>query len=177
MEEFELTYLVKILPVDIKVASHQDIIDIYIPASVEHPTFRIRKNGNKREITKKEPIHGQDSSHQLETTIPLSEDEFQELNNLAGKRIYKTRYFYNENGVNYEIDVFRGGLEGLVLVDVEFNSLAEKGNFVPPSWCLVEVTQEKFIAGGMLCGKRYDDIRDNLEGFGYKKLRISPQDD
>lgn len=172
MEEFELTYLVKMLPAEVKSAPCQDILDIYIPAVAEHPTLRIRQNGQKWEITKKEPIHGQDSSHQLETTIPLTADEFQELNSLTGKRIHKTRYFYNENGVNYEIDVFHGALEGLVLADVEFNSLAEKASFVPPDWCLAEVTQEKFIAGGMLCGKSYADIEDSLKSFGYKKLLI-----
>ena len=36
-------------------------------------------------------------------------------------------------------------------------SIEEKDAFVAPDFCLVEVTQELFIAGGMLCGKRYAD--------------------
>lgn len=39
------------------------------------------------------------------------------------------------------------------------------------TWVLAEVTQEEFIAGGMLCGKNYDDISDKLEKFGYSKIK------
>lgn len=170
MEEIELTYLPKILPAGIEGVPHEEILDIYIPAAAEHPTLRIRKAGEKCEITKKEPIREKDSSHQLETSIPLSKEEFEELSRLRGKRTRKTRYYYHENGVRYEIDVFRDELAGLVLVDIEFNSLEEKKNFIPPAWCLAEVTQEKFLAGGMVCGKRYGDLQVQLDKFGYKKI-------
>jgi len=170
MEEIELTYLLKGLPPGIENASKREMLDIYIPAAAEHPTLRIRRSGDKCEITKKEPIHGNDSSHQLETTIPLSKEEFEEFNQLSGKRVRKTRYDYYENGIHYEIDVFRDDLAGLVLVDVEFSSLEEKKIFIPPEWCLVEVTQEKFLAGGMVCGKHYADIKTQLDRFGYKRI-------
>jgi CYTH domain-containing protein len=170
MEEIELTYLLKTFPDGIENSSRKEILDIYIPAVAEHPTLRIRKRGEVCEITKKEPIHGKDSSHQLETTIPLSKDEFEELNQLKGKRVRKMRYEYRENGVRYEIDIFQDELAGLVLVDIEFDSLEEKKNFIPPEWCLAEVTQEKFLAGGMVCGKRYADLQPHLDKFGYKKI-------
>jgi len=34
----------------------------------------------------------------------------------------------------------------------------------------VDITQEIFIAGGMICGKRYEDIEDNPNKFEYHKL-------
>ena len=40
-----------------------------------------------------------------------------------------------------------------------------------PDFCLADVTQEVFIAGGMLCGKKYESIRVPLEHLGYKKIR------
>jgi len=170
MEEIELTYLPKMLPAGIECALCKEILDIYIPAVAEHPTLRIRKIGEKYEITKKEPIHGTDSSYQLETTIPLSKGEYEELSQLEGKRARKTRYGYHEDGIHYEIDIFRDKLTGLVLVDIEFNSLEEKKNFNPPEWCLAEVTQEKFLAGGMVCGKSYTDLQGQLDKFGYNKI-------
>lgn len=172
MEELELTYLVKELPGDLKDVRSKDILDIYIPASAEHPTLRIRKAGDRYEITKKEPVVGGDASRQLETTIPLSAAEYGDLCRLEGKRVQKTRYYYHADGVDYEIGIFGGGLAGLVLVDVELDSLEKKNAFVPPAWCLADVTQEKFLAGGMLCGKRYADIEEPLGRFGYKKLKI-----
>ncbi len=171
MEEIELTYLAKELPPDIKNSPHKEILDIYMPNASGHSTLRIRKAGEKYEITKKEPIRGNDSSHQLESTISLTAEEFRELSRLEGLRVKKKRYYYQENGTNYEVDIFQDGLSGLVLVDVEFDSLEKKGNFMPPEWCLAEVTQEKFIAGGMLCGKiKYADIEPQLRKFGYKKI-------
>lgn len=82
----------------------------------------------------------------------------------------KTRYYYERDGISYEIDVFKEDLSGLVLVDVEFPSVEDKASFKMPDFCLAEVTQEDFIAGGMLCGKKYQDIKEKLDNFGYKKL-------
>ena len=41
-----------------------------------------------------------------------------------------------------------------------------------PNFCLAEVTQEEFTAGGMLCGKSYEEIEPRLRGFGYSKLFV-----
>ena len=172
MEELERTYLLKEWPSEFAKARSKEMLDIYIPATSEHAVLRIRKSGDKYEITKKQPIEGNDSSRQLETTIPLAEDEYGELSLLQGKRVQKTRFYYEEGGVNYEIDVFRGGLSGLVLVDVEFNSVKRKDTFVMPPWCLAEVTQEKFTAGGVLSGKKYGDIENELNRFGYRKIEV-----
>lgn len=134
--------------------------------------MRIRKSGNKYEITKKQPVQGTDSSHQLETTIPLTHEEFFELSSIKGKRVCKDRYVYKEGKYAYEIDVFKNELKGLVLVDVEFVSNSEKSKFPPPDWILADVTQEKFVAGGMLCGKSYSDIENSLRKFGYSNIVI-----
>lgn len=166
-EEFELTYLVARLPDGYERSHSNEILDIYIPASAAHPTLRIRHCGDVFEITKKEPVSGTDSSHQIENTIPLTEEEFEDLSQLPGKRVRKIRYYYNDGAQDYEIDVFQDGLEGLVTIDVEFASNEEKARFTPPDWLGADVTQETFIAGGMLCGKTYSDIRADLERCGY----------
>jgi len=168
-EEFELTYLLKELPAGVLSSSHKEILDIYLPKSEAHPILRVRQSGDTYEITKKQPASGTDSSHQIENTIPLTKEEFAELANLAGKRVRKIRYYYHEDGIDYEIDVFKDDLVGLVVVDVEFSSNEDKAKFTPPSWILADVTQEKFIAGGMLCGKSYEDIANELERFEYQK--------
>lgn len=170
MEEIELTFLAKELPKGLLNSPSKELLDIYIPAKKDHPSLRIRKSGDRHEITKKEPIKEGDASHQFEKTIPLTSDEFEELNMLKGKRVEKTRYYYKEGETNFEVDVFKGDLIGLMIVDVEFSSLEEKAKFKMPSWCLAEITQEEFVAGGMICGKKYEDIEKDLERFGYKKI-------
>ena len=172
MYELERTYLAKYIPEGLEKCEKKEIIDIYIPKIKEHPTLRIRKNGNKFEITKKEPIEN-DSSHQEEQTIGLTEEEFNELMKLDGKRVRKIRYFYRYKDRIAEIDVFQDKLKGLILVDFEFESKQEKDSFIMPEFCLADVTQEEFIAGGMLCGKSYEDIEKELESYQYKKLYLS----
>ncbi len=121
-------------------------------------------------MTKKEPVNYGDASHQKEQTIQLTESEFNELSQLNGKRIHKLRYLYDYNGKTAEFDVFQGDLKGLVVVDFEFDSIEEKDSFEMPDFCLVDITQEDFIAGGMICGKSYEDIESELDRFDYKRL-------
>lgn len=171
-DEFELTYLIKDIPVGLAECPSKEILDIYLPSTSDHAKLRLRKRGDVYEITKKETASGADSSHMIENTIPLTHEEFAELATLPGKRVHKIRYYYTEAGIDYEIDVFQDGLLGLVLVDVEFTSNEAKAAFVPPTWILADVTQEKFLTGGVLCGKTLADISSNLSRFTYKQMTI-----
>jgi len=169
MIELEKTYLVKYLPEGLRKCDHKEILDIYIPESSRHPVVRIRKYGEQYEITKKEPV-AEDSSIQTEQTVKLNQEEFEELNKLPGKRVRKIRYYYDYQGRTAEIDVFQDKLLGLVWVDFEFEGADEKDSFSMPEFCLADVTQEEFIAGGMLAGKSYQDIEEDLTKFNYNKL-------
>lgn len=173
--ELERTFLIKELPENLKNCKSIEILDIYIPQSVEHPILRIRKKGDTFEITKKAPMEKspKDSSEQEEQTIPLSEKEFSELTSLKGKRFRKNRYYYPIGKNTAEIDVYLDDLEGLVLVDFEFDSIEEKNNFVMPEFCLADITQEKSFAGGILAGKKYSDIKPSLDKYGYQKIKIN----
>jgi adenylate cyclase len=171
MIELEKTYLAKELPKNLKECKSKEIIDVYIPKESEHPKLRLRKNGNKFELTKKEPVNEGDASNQREQTIILTETEFEALNKqIEGKRIHKLRYLYDYNERTAEFDIFQDKLLGLVVVDFEFEKIEEKDKFQMPDFCLVDITQELFIAGGIVCGKSYEDIKKSLEKFGYKKL-------
>lgn len=165
MEEIELTFLPKSLP-DLTNVESKEMLDIYIPKDSEFPNLRIRRQGERYEITKKERV-GSDFSHHIETTIPLTKAEYELLQTLEGKRTAKTRFYYHENGVSYEIDVFKEKLAGLVVVDIEFNSAKEKDEFKAPEWLGTDITQEEFIAGANICGKSYEDIKEDLDRLNY----------
>lgn len=170
MIELERTYLVKSIPEGLKDCKSKEVIDIYVPLSAFHPVLRIRKNGDNYEITKKQPVKGDDSSEMEEQTIVLTKEEFENLSEVRGKYLRKIRYYYNYHGRTAEVDVFQDKLKGLILVDFEFDNPEDKNNFQKPDFCLEDVTQERLTAGGMLCGKSYEDIEKDLEKFGYKKL-------
>jgi CYTH domain-containing protein len=132
----------------------------------------LRKRGSSYEITKKTLINSDDSSAQLEQTLPLELAEFESLASGHSRMVEKDRYGVSIGTIPAEVDVFSGKLEGLILIDFEFESEAAKATFVPPLCCLADVTQEEFIAGGSLAGKSYDDIAENLAHFGYQPLNM-----
>ena len=168
--ELEKTYLLKNVPENLERCKFIEVFDIYIPKSAPHPILRIRKRGDVFEMTKKSPVDLSDSSEQSEETIGLTKEEFSDLLKLDGKRVRKNRYYYSINEKTAEIDIFLDDLEGLVLADFEFNSKEEKEKFVMPDFCLVEITQEEFIAGGFLAGKKYSDIQDFLDKYNYARI-------
>jgi len=169
--EFEKTYLLEKIPEEIDSCDNEEITDIYLPSTAEHPILRIRKRDQNYEIIKKTPINEKDSSEQEEQIIILSQEEFKALTrNTEGKTLKKKRYYLPAKGRTAEVDLFAEKLKGLGLVDFEFDSREEKKNFEKPDFCLAEVTQEKFIAGGMLAGKKYSDIKGKLKQYSYKKL-------
>jgi len=170
MRELERTFVAKYVPQGIESFECKEIIDIYIPKGSRHPVLRLRKNGEKYEMTKKEPVKEGDASHMNEQTITLTREEFDALKHIHGKIAHKFRYRYPFGQHTAEIDVFQEALEGLVIVDFEFNSIEEKDAFRMPEFCLAEVTQEEALAGGMLCGKSYEEIGPVLKKYGYKKL-------
>lgn len=167
--ELERTYLIKELPEKVARLKPVEIQDIYFPPEDPHPVLRLRKRGELYEMTKKTCLHGSDSSEQQEDTIKLTAAEFNALAHAPGKQLSKQRYTYHEGNVTVDIDVFSGDLTGLALVDFEFASVADKNSFVPPDWCLAEVTQDAAIAGGKLAGKRYQDIAETLAKYQYQK--------
>jgi adenylate cyclase len=165
----ERVFLAKTLPK--RFDSSREMLDIYFPKSAEHPTLRIRKNGERFELTKKQEVDAGDCSVRREQTINISEAEFNELEaGIEGKRIHKQRKTLNYKGLVAEFDVFLGPLRGLVLVDFEFKTEAHKQIFEMPDFCLAEVTQDKTFAGGMLCGKGLADIKPRLQEYGYNEL-------
>jgi adenylate cyclase len=167
--ELERTYLLMQLPKGLKKCKSLEIIDVYIPDTKPHPVMRIRKKGGKMELTKKVP-NNNDASNQTEHTIHLSEDEFNALCNVPGKKVRKLRYYFPVKNTIAEIDVFQDKLLGLILVDFEFSNLKDKENFIAPDFCSEDITQEEFIAGGYLAGKSYTDIRPLLKKYNYEKI-------
>lgn len=173
MQENELTYLAAAIPELAKCERHH-LCDVYFPSSVEHPTLRIRDKDGEHMITKKVLVDPNDASIQREQNIPLNVNEFKALACGDGRELEKTRYLYPYKGRIAEVDIFGGSLTGLVLVEFEFETPEEKEKFAQtmPPFCLADVTQEDFIAGGMLAGKSYTDLTDKLEQFGYQPLHL-----
>ena len=170
--ELEKTYLAKSIPAGLAESKYVDIADSFFPESARHPHLRLRRRGDMYEITKKQPVDNTDISKQVENTIPLSLGEYENLYLAGGKKFAKRRYQYPYQGRFAEVDVYQEDLSGLVIVDFEFDNEAAKNSFVMPDFCLVEVTQNESLAGGVLCGKKYSELEPELTGLGYSRINL-----
>ena len=169
--EREYTFLAAKLPDEIANATPTRLVDIYIPESPDiHSHLRLRRKNDDYVITKKAPVQEGDASTQLETTIKLDLNEYTALSTVSNKRVVKDRYAVVINGFPAEVDVFLEGLQGLVLIDFEFADDDERARFIAPDVCLADVTQEHFTAGGLLAGRQYADIAEDLKRFSYQAL-------
>jgi CYTH domain-containing protein len=165
--EIEQTYLASSLPDNLAECDHHEVLDVYFPAEAVHPRMRIRKKGDAYMLTKKTQPDVADASVQIEENVVLTREEFEALRAGHGKVVSKVRYNVPVGSHVAEVDVFTGDLAGLVLVDIEFDSVQERDAFEKPAFCGVDVTQEDFIAGGMLAGKKLADIVSDLDRLGY----------
>jgi adenylate cyclase len=57
-----------------------------------------------------------------------------------GKRLEKSRYLKIEGGVRVEVDVYAGALSGLVVAEVEFESIEAAEAFEPFAWLGEEIS-------------------------------------
>lgn len=161
--EHELTFLATDLPPELTASTPERIVDVYVPSDpAQHPRLRLRRRGERFELTKKLPVRAGDASAHRELTIPLTAEEFEELA-VGDRRVEKVRHQAEVQGHRVEVDVFTGALAGLVLIDVEFGSRAELLGYAPPDFFGPDVTQEDLIAGGLLAGRRFADIAPDLE--------------
>jgi len=137
--EIERKFLLNSLPINIDKFDWCEIEQAYI--SYE-PEIRIRRKDGSYYLTKKS--NGELTRKEIEKEIDskiyyLLLDYYKE-NNV----IKKKRYFIPLSArITAEIDVFEDNLEGLKMVEVEFDNEEEAKNFVIPNWFGEEVTYDK----------------------------------
>jgi uridine kinase len=127
--------------------------------------IRIRRIGSEYFITHKRGT----GAEREETEWGISAEDFQGLR-AAAKLPYvtKTRYIIPYNGNTVELDVYSGGLTGLVAAEVEFQSRSEMDAFMPPDWMATEVTNDEQFKNRNLAGiniKRLGLTGPNIYGM------------
>lgn len=114
------------------------IVQGYLPTQ-ENCAVRARIKGEKGYLTLKGDNVGL-VRPEFEYEIPLAEAR-QIIDELCfGVTIDKTRYEHEENGHIWEIDVFHGDNEGLVVAELELASESEHVDM--PEWIRQEVTED-----------------------------------
>jgi CYTH domain-containing protein len=172
--ELEVSYLAASIPAGLASCPSKELFDVYFPSTVKQPRLRIRKKGDSYELTKKTPADPNDLGAQTEENIMLTPEEFEALAQAPGASLRKTRYYMPYQGRTAEVDVFHDSLEGLVVVEFEFDDPKEKNAFTMPDFCLADVTQDDAIAGGILAGKSFTDVAPFFVKYGYRPIKFAP---
>lgn len=124
-------------------------------------SLRIRSiDGKKARLTLKIGISGM-TRHEFEYDVPYADaDELLQLAN--GTMIVKTRYEVPHDKHVWEVDVYEGRLEGLIIAEVEMKSETENPEL--PSWLGREVTGDKRFSNQSLAeGSLGENWRDGLQ--------------
>lgn len=161
--ERERRFLLREFPRDANVVRIRRIADRYIDGTA----LRLweQSDGDSPSIfnfTQKVPARSGGGQQGLITSMELSQDEFRVLAQLSAGRLSKTRYSVPPFG----IDVFEGGLEGLVLAEAEFDSSAAADSLTVPSFIVCEVSADDRFTGGQLVNATREDIQNWLMEYG-----------
>ena len=150
--EIERKFKVRSLP-KLSEYKYHEIEQAYINDS---PVIRVRKEDDTYYMTYK----GSGMLKREEYNLPLNKESYDNLSGFTKHRIIsKRRYLIPYEGHTIELDVFLGELEGLIIAEVEFDSVEEAGEFISPDWFGEDVTYDKNYHNSNLCRMDEDVIK------------------
>lgn len=112
-------------------------------------TVRVRIAGDHAYITIKGPMQdGSLAKSEFEYEIPIADAEELYDHVCLPEKIEKTRYMIPYEGHTWEVDVFHGLNEGLVMAEVELED--EHEALILPPWIGEEVSHDRRYFNGLL---------------------------
>lgn len=135
-KEIERKFKVKEIP-DLKRYDFKCIEQGYLNTN---PVIRVRKEDDKYYMTYK----GKGHIEREEYNLPLNKESYDHLIIKSdGKIITKKRYLIPYDKYTIELDVFENDYQGLIIAEVEFESMEEANAFAPPEWFGEDVSKDK----------------------------------
>jgi adenylate cyclase len=116
-------------------------------------SVRVRRASDKAYLTVKGARLGiARAEYEYEIPVEHAEEMLQSL--CAKPLLEKTRYCVIQDGVTWEVDVFAGPAEGLVVAEVELSSADQQVSI--PDWIGVEVTNDSRYRSSSIASARGD---------------------
>ena len=150
--EIERKYLVDLTKTG-DLGSGQKIKQAYI-ATADKTVVRVRVAGEKAFLTLKGENKGA-TRPEFEYPVPLEDAESIITELCSGPVIDKTRYLLKHSNHIWELDIFHGDNEGLVVAEVELKSETEAVDL--PDWVLDEVTSDSRYYNSNLLSQPFKD--------------------
>lgn len=144
--EIEKKFIPKEIPKNLEHFVYHKIEQAYLNTA---PVVRIRKQDDEYYLTYK----GGGMMAREEYNLPLNAESYQHLREkVDGNIITKTRYLIpiNDGNLTAELDIFEGKFSGMLLVEVEFDSIEQADAFQKPDWFGEEVTHDKMYHNSYL---------------------------
>jgi len=153
--EIERKFLVKELP-DVESLDGRPMIQGYLRADAGG-SVRVRITGDGAHLNIKGPGDGA-SRTEFEYAIPAADARVMLDTLCVGRPVEKVRYRIDHAGYTWELDVFSGANDGLVLAEVELTSTDDSPEI--PGWVGREVTGEAPFYNASLALRPYTDWAD-----------------
>ncbi len=128
-KEIERKFLVKDNSYAKMATSSRPVKQAYLSVAPA-PTVRIRVSGDRAWLTIKGLNHGLERD-EWEYQIPVTDAEEMAATLAGGWAIDKVRHIVEWEGRNWEVDQFKGKLEGLVVAEIEMDSADDKPALPP----------------------------------------------
>ena len=115
-------------------------------------SIRVRREGSHAALNIKSATLG---IERLEFEYPIATaDADAMLDALCdGKSLFKTRYYIQHDGMTWELDVFHGDNDGLVVAEIELDDAGQ--GFNKPAWAGAEVSDDPRYYNVCLIDKPY----------------------
>ncbi|MFW5973018.1 MAG: CYTH domain-containing protein [Bacteroidota bacterium] len=139
-QEIERKFIVRHLPAGCSACPSVEMRQGYVVIDDARAlSVRIRQEDSAYRLTIKQGR----GRIRTEVETPIQEGQFQVLWPLTGAcNLEKTRFYVEEKGKRLEVDVYGGLLSPLKMLEVEFDSIEEASEFMPPEWASEEVTED-----------------------------------
>ena len=137
------------IPYDLSQAEKYEIFQTYLNFS---PEIRVRNINDSEYILTIKCDTALKGFVREEHEWLISKEEYDNLlNKKEGNTINKTRYILeDEKGIEMEIDIFSGDLEGLAYLEIEFVDTESANNYLAPDWVIKDVTTDLSYKNGHL---------------------------
>jgi adenylate cyclase len=138
--EIERKFLVREAPLGLERLRSTRIEQGYIAVAEDGTEVRVRRRDGAAVLT----VKAGSGRSRFEEEIAIDAERFARLWALTeGRRLEKTRHLIPAGaGLTIELDVYSGGLSGLMVAEVEFGSEDAADAFEPPEWFGSEVTDD-----------------------------------
>lgn len=150
-KEIEKKWLIRQedIPYDLSKAEKYEIVQTYLNFS---PEIRVRNINNDEYVLTIKCDTALKGFVREEHEWLISREEYEHLlTKQEGNTITKTRYrFVDDNGMEMEIDIFSGDLEGLAYLEIEFIDTESSEKYGNPDWIIKDVTTDLLYKNGHL---------------------------